>query len=157
MSGEEPRIRAYRIGDEVEVAHVAAICFERFIRPYYSEEGMRSFAAYIYPGAIAKRQSVDCRMFVADLEGEVVGVVEMRDDRHISMLFVDPEFQGCGLSTRLFEKALRIAAKLNPGLSEVTVFSAPNAVEVYRHWGFVETGPEMEHDGIRFLPMRLIL
>ena len=55
------------------------------------------------------------------------------------------------------ERALRTAAKLDPGLAEVTVFSAPGAVEVYRHWGFVETGPETEADGIRFFPMRLPL
>lgn len=157
MSGSEPRIRAYRPGDEVAVARVAADCFDRFIRPHYSGQGVRSFAAYIYPGAIAKRQSIDCRMFIADLDGTVAGLIEMRDNRHISMLFVDPEFHGCGIATRLFERAFRIAAKLDPGLTEVTVFSAPGATEVYRHWGFVETGPETEHDGIRFLPMKLTL
>ena len=141
----EPRIRPYRPGDETAVAQVAAECFDRFIRPLYSERGVRSFAAYIYPEAVAKRQSIDCRMFVADLDGEIAG------------LFVKPEFQNCGIATRLFERALRTAAKLDPGLAEVTVFSAPGAVEVYRHWGFVETGPETEADGIRFFPMRLPL
>ena len=58
----EPRIRPYRPGDETAVAQVAAECFDRFIRPLYSERGVRSFAAYIYPEAVAKRQSIDCRM-----------------------------------------------------------------------------------------------
>lgn len=153
----EPRIRPYRPGDETAVAQVAAECFDRFIRPLYSERGVRSFAAYIYPEAVAKRQSIDCRMFVADLDGEIAGLIEMRGSGHISMLFVKPEFQNCGIATRLFERALRTAAKLDPGLAEVTVFSAPGVVEVYRHWGFVETGPETEADGIRFFPMRLPL
>ena len=73
----EPRIRPYRPGDETAVAQVAAECFDRFIRPLYSERGVRSFAAYIYPEAVAKRQSIDCRMFVADLDGEIAGLIEM--------------------------------------------------------------------------------
>ena len=152
-----PRIRPYRPGDEVEVSRVAAVCFDRFIRPHCSARGVQTFADWIYPGAIAKRQSIDCRMFVADLGGEIVGLIEMRGGGHISMLFIDPEFQNCGIATRLFDRALRTALKLDPGLSEVTVFSAPGAVEVYRHWGFAATGPESERDGIRFTPMSLPL
>jgi GNAT superfamily N-acetyltransferase len=136
---------------------VAAVCFDRFIRPYYSEGGVQAFAAWNYPGAIAKRQSIDCRMFIADLDGRIAGFIEMRGGGHISMLFVDPEFHNCGIATRLFERALRTAVKLNPGLSGVTVYSAPGAVEVYRHWGFAATGPETERDGIRFTPMSLSL
>jgi len=152
-----PRIRAFRPGDEVDVSRVAAVCFDRDIRPLYSERGAQSFAAYIYPEALAKRQSVDCRMFLADLDGQIVGLIEMRGANHISMLFVLPEFRNCGIASRLLDRALRIAAKLDPGLSEVTVFSAPGAVEVYRHWGFAATGPEKECDGIRFTPMTLSL
>ena len=152
-----PRIRVYRPGDEVEAARVAALCFDRFIRPFYSERGARSFAAYIHPGELARRQSIDCRTFVADLDGRIVGLIEIRGSGHISMLFVDPEFHHCGIAGRLFDRALRTALKLDPGLSEVTVFSAPGAVDVYRHWGFIPTGPETEHDGIRFIPMKLPL
>jgi len=152
-----PRIRAYRPGDEVEVSRVAALCFERFIRPCCSAQGVQTFANWIYPGAIAKRQSIDCRMFIADLDGRIAGLIEMRGGGHISMLFVDPEFHHCGIATRLFDRALRTALKLDPGLSEVTVYSAPCAVEVYRHWGFAATGPETERDGIRFTPMSLPL
>ena len=32
-------------------------------------------------------------MFVADLDGEIAGLIEMRGSGHISMLFVKPEFQ----------------------------------------------------------------
>lgn len=152
-----PRIRAYRPGDEVEVSRVAAICFDRFIRPYYSEPGIQAFATWIHPGSIARRQSIDCRMFVADLDGRIVGLIEMRGSGHVSMLFVDPEFHHCGIAARLFDRALRTALKLDPGLSEVTVFSSPGAIEVYRHWGFSPTGPEVERDGIRFTPMSLSL
>lgn len=153
----EPRIRPYRPGDETAVAQVASECFDRFIRPFYSEQGVRSFSAYIDPEAVARRQSIDCLMFVADLEGELVGLIEMRGFDHISMLFVKPEFQKRGIATQLFDRALRTALKLEPGLDELTVFSAPGVEQIYRHWGFVEIGPETEADGIRFLPMRLPL
>ena len=59
--------------DEQVAAMVAAACFEDSMRPFYTEEGGRNFAAYIYPEAIARRQSREHLMFVALLDGEIVG------------------------------------------------------------------------------------
>ena len=151
------KIRPFRPGDVAAVAMVASECFDRFIRPLYSEEGVRSFAAYVYPEALAKRQSENCQMFVAELGSEIAGVIELRDFRHISMLFVTPELHNCGIATRLLERALRMAKKAVPELAEITVFSAPGAVKVYRAWGFVETAPETVAGGIRYTPMKLAL
>ena len=152
-----PTIRPFRPGDETGAAMVAAACFEDSMRPFYTEEGARNFAAYIYPEAIARRQSREHLMFVALLDGEIVGLIELEAFRHISMLFVSPEFQQCGIATRLLDRALRFAKKASPGLAEISVYSAPGAVGAYRAWGFVESAPACEASGVRYTPMNLIL
>ncbi len=152
-----PTIRPFRPGDETGVAMVAAACFEDSMRPFYTEEGARNFAAYIYPEAIARRQSREHLMFVALLDGEIVGLIELEAFRHISMLFVSPEFQQCGIASRLLDRALRFAKKASPGLAEITTLSSPGAVGVYRAWGFVESAPACEASGVRYTPMKLVL
>ena len=152
-----PMIRPFRPGDEIGAAMVAAACFEDSMRPFYTEEGGRNFAAYIYPEAIARRQSREHLMFVALLDGEIIGLIELEEFRHISMLFVSPEFQQCGIASRLLERALRFAKKASPGLAEITVYSSPGAVGAYLAWGFVESAPACEASGVRYTPMKLIL
>ena len=152
-----PSIRPFRPGDEVAASMVAAACFEDSMRPFYTEEGGRNFAAYLYPEALAKRQSGGYLMFVAALGEEIVGLIELEHFRHVSMLFVSPEYQQSGIATRLLERALRFAKKASPGLAEITVFSSPGAVGAYRAWGFVESAPECEASGVRYTPMKLVL
>ena len=43
--------------------------------------------------------------------------------------------------------------KADYAMPEFTVNSAPYAVDIYRHLGFAETGPEQTINGIRFTPM----
>ena len=106
------------------------------------------------PEAIAARQSDGCSTIVAEWEHEVIGVLELRDFSHISMFFVEPEFQ-CG--RRLLTRAVTLCGKARPDLTELTVFAAPRAVEAYRHLGFSADGPERVESGVRFTPMRVKL
>ena len=153
----EPKIRLYRPGDEAAVAQLAVAGFEQSIRQYYSEEGVAAFLAYIFPAAIAERQRNGCQMAVAELEGEIIGAVELRDFEHVSMLFVLPEFQCCGIARRLLTRAVTLLKKARPEVNLLTVFAAPGAVEAYRHLGFLPDGAEREESGIRFFPMKMKL
>ncbi len=157
MEGAPPRLRLYRPGDETGVCRVAAECFEAAIRPYYSDEGRLAFGAYILPESIVERQHSGCQMVVAESDGEIVGVIELREFRHISMLFVAPCFQCCGIARRLLARAATLARRVHPELEVLTVFAAPNALEAYHHLGFCETGEEKCVSGIRFIPMQVVL
>lgn len=153
----EPRIRVYRPGDATGICRVAVNCFEDSIRPCYEPEGCQAFLAYILPDAIAARQSDGCSAVVAEWENELIGVLELREFSHISMFFVDPEFQCGGIGRRLLTRAVTLIRKARPELAELTVFAAPRAVEAYRHLGFTVDGPETVESGVRFTPMRLKL
>ena len=129
----EPRIRVYRPGDAPGICRVAVNCFEDSIRPCYEPEGCQAFLAYILPDAIAARQSDGCSAVVAEWENELIGVLELREFSHISMFFVDPEFQCGGIGRRLLEYGAE-----HYGIREVTVNEQnPQAVGFYEHMGFV--------------------
>ncbi len=153
----EPRIRLYRPGDEAAAAQVAVAGFEQSIRQHYSAEGVAAFLAYIFPASIAERQQNGCQMAVAELDGDIVGVVELRDFEHVSMLFVLPEFQCCGIARRLLARMVSLQKKVRPEVKQLTVFAAPGAVEAYRHLGFLPDGAERAEAGIRFFPMKMEL
>ena len=123
-------------------------CFEDSIRPCYEPEGCQAFLAYILPDAIAARQSDGCSAVVAEWENELIGVLELREFSHISMFFVDPEFQCGGIGRRLLTRAVTLIRKARPELAELTVFAAPRAVEAYRHLGFTADGPETAESGV---------
>ena len=156
MAGE-PRLRIYRPEDAPGICRVALACFEDSIRPCYEPDGCQAFLAYILPEAIAARQSDGCSTIVAEWEHEVIGVLELRDFSHISMFFVEPEFQCGGIGRRLLTRTVTLCGKARPDLTELTVFAAPRAVEAYRHLGFSADGPERVESGVRFTPMRVKL
>jgi GNAT superfamily N-acetyltransferase len=88
------------------------------------------------------------------LDGELAGVVAVRDHSHLYHLFVDAKFQGRGVARALWLHARAGAeAAGNPG--DFTVNSTPVAVPVYEQLGFRAVGPRVEMKGIAYVPMRL--
>ena len=149
------KIRPLRNSDAAAVTQLAERCFEDSIRPFYTEEGCLLFHTYVLPVQILERSSSGALILVAEEEKEITGVVELREKNHISMLFVSPEFQQCGIGRKLLERIWKLAVKLDSGLSGLTTFAAPGAVEAYRHWGFTADGPETVESGVRYTPMSI--
>lgn len=88
------------------------------------------------------------------IEETLVGVVAIRDNKHLYHLFVSPMFQRRGLSRKLWNTAMEMAIQLeNP--REFTVNSTPYAESVYTSFGFKVVGEKVETKGISFIPMKL--
>lgn len=120
-------------------------------------EGAEEFFASIRAEAVSSNiNSQQFTYVVAEENNRLVGVAAIRDNCHLFNLFVDYSFQGQGLGRRLWacvrDKALQCG---NQG--EFTVNASPNALPIYRHMGFVETGEKREHHGVAFVPMKLEL
>lgn len=93
---------------------------------------------------------------VAEAQGQVAGVVGVRDGAHLFTLFVAEDFQGQGLGRRLWELArAECLAAGNPGA--FTVNSSKYAVPVYERFGFVVAGPVQSRSGVLFVPMKMTL
>lgn len=149
----EPTIRRMRPGEEAAVIALVARVFDENVAPQYGEAGVREFYAYAAPEPLAARAQRDHLVLIAEQDGALVGMIEMRQDGHVAMLFAEP--QGRGIGRRLLHTALAVGAWRQDEPSRVTVHASPNAVAAYERLGFRPTDREQELNGIRFVPMEL--
>jgi GNAT superfamily N-acetyltransferase len=92
---------------------------------------------------------------VAEANGQLIGVVAVRDSGHLFHLFVPATFQRQGIARLLWRLAREQAISSgNPG--RFTVNSSLVAVPVYERFGFVAIGPVLTKHGICFQPMDLV-
>lgn len=116
---------------------------------------MREFLSYANPDAIRERQSRNHLVLLASQNQSVVGVLELRDYDHISLLFVVESHQRIGIGRLLVREALNLIEAHHQKSRIVSVNSSPNAVEAYKKFGFTTTGHMHVKNGIAFVPMVL--
>ena len=133
------------------VSSLAREVFDRFVAPHYQTEGVAEFHRYASAEALSQRHKSGHITLVAEHTGELVGMLHLREPRHISMLFVQSSRQRGGIARGLLAAAGALAGDTN---CEFTVNSSPNAVSAYERLGFRTTGSEECLHGIRFVPMQ---
>jgi GNAT superfamily N-acetyltransferase len=140
--------------DDAEAASRLILdAFAQFIAGEYSDEGRAEFTRYVQAAALVERSRSNHFVLMA-MEGEnPAGVIELRDNDHVSLLFVGRGFQRHGIAGELLARALSVARPAKPGLERVTVNSSRFAVPIYEKLGFRQTGPERSVNGIVFIPM----
>ncbi|GLC24214.1 GNAT family N-acetyltransferase [Roseisolibacter agri] len=146
-----PRCRAMRAEETDAAAALAQRVYDAAIAPHESPEGRASYARYASPEAMRARAANHAVTVAEEDDGALVGVLEVRDGTHVSMLFVDPRCQRAGVGRALLGHAFG-APEAWPAL---TVNSTPGAVDAYERLGFVAEAPGevVERNGIRFVPM----
>ncbi|NIS25542.1 GNAT family N-acetyltransferase [candidate division KSB1 bacterium] len=152
---ESWHIRPMQSGEEPAVCELVIRVFNDFVAQHYSPQGIAEFLKYVQPDLLRHRSQSNHFVLVATTTDEFVGMIEMRNHRHVSLLFVDKRFQGRGMSRNLLDKASAICHEHEPDLHAVTVHSSPNAVHIYEKLGFRQTESEQTVNGIRFIPMKL--
>ena len=148
-------IREIETGEEFEVSKLLNRVFMDFIASECSQEGISEFLRYARADRLNERLEEDSFILLALLQDKTVGMIEIREDSHISLLFVDGNYQGKGIATRLVRAALNKCLEDDPSLKLVSVNSAPNSIKFYEKLGFVPTDSERLQNGIRFVPMEL--
>jgi predicted GNAT family N-acyltransferase len=155
---EEPlQCRPMNPGEETKVCNLVSRVFNDFVAPLYDQEGVQEFFKYVEPTLLWQRSQENHFVLVATIRDKVVGMIEIRDYNHVSLLFVDRQFQQRDISKELLRRALETCLQHEPKLAEVSVNSSPNAVQVYERLGFYQKKPEQIKNGIRFVPMVLEL
>jgi GNAT superfamily N-acetyltransferase len=118
-------------------------------------EGAEPFLAAISESAIQGYVSAsNFEYFVAESQGQLAGVVALRDNSHLFHLFVAESFQGQGLGGQLW-RMVKARAIHSGNLGKFTVNSSLNAVPFYEKFGFVVSGPVVQTHGVAFQPMQL--
>lgn len=151
------RFRPMRPGEEKRVSEVALRSFDEFVAPGYDQEGIRECHGIFGREAIEKRQGRGHFILVAEAGNEIVGMIEIRDNRHISMLFVGKDHMHSGIGGELVRRGIEKARAEGEEAGEITVNSSPFAVPVYGRMGFAITGEEQTVNGIRCVPMHIVL
>ena len=155
--------RYIKRGEESAVAALVAAVFMAHVAPHYTQEGVEEFLGYAEVSEFTRRLQREHVILVAvtggdeDEEAQIVGMIEVREQRHISLLFVAGAYQGRGIATALLARAIRRCRRVNPDLAALTVHASPNAVPIYRRLGFVPSAEEQVVHGIRYTPMTLVL
>lgn len=147
---------AYR--DEWEDAMALAWrTFLKFEADVYTPEGVKNFENFITDSMLYRMFVMGTyQMFVA-LDGKkIIGMITLRDNAHISLLFVDEKYHRRGIGRALIQY-LSNYLLTEVQASRVTVNSSPYGVGFYHKLGFRDLRPQEQRDGITYTPMEFVL
>lgn len=143
-------INEMNLNELKETLNLVKKVFDEFEAPDYSEEGIKTFYEFANYENILKKLDSNLKIFVAKFNGQIVGMIAIRDLSHIAMLFVDKEYHRKGIAKLLIEKIKPLVH-----FEFITVNSSPYAVGFYHKVGFENIEDEKIDSGIRFTPMKL--
>lgn len=140
-----------------EAMRLAWRTFMKFEAKDYSVEGIRNFRSFISGGELRRSfLAGKYQMMVALDRKKIIGMISVRNENFISLLFVDACYHNQGVGKGLLTAMCKYL-KEEMGESFLTVRSAPYAVEFYHKLGFCDTSFEQVVAGIRTTPMKLVL
>lgn len=145
-----------RKGKKQDAAQVSSLLLElskEFIVGEFSESGKQHFLGEFTVEKIAEKMSADnFRFHLAEDNGGLIGVVAVRDNKHLYYLFVAKSHQKQGLSRALLERAKSESLPFNDS-GVFTVNASNYAVKAYERLGFVLKGTTQETNGVLYIPM----
>ena len=120
----------------------------------YSQEGIESFRDFISDQWLKKMfLQGQYQMIVALDKGKLIGFITVRNEHHISLLFVDKEYHRKGIGKTLIQM-LGEYLITEVGVDYMTVDSAPYAIEFYHKLGFWDLAPQQRKQGIIYTSMK---
>lgn len=144
--------------DAEQVSDLISTAFDEFIAPDLDAEGIAAFRRYAEPDAIRSRSASGSHfVMLAEVDGRLAGITEIRDCNHVALLFVGKQFHRRGIARELFDRALAQARVTRPDVERMTMNSSRYGVKAYEKLGFRQTGPERSVNGIVFVPMAMRL
>ena len=110
-----------------------------------SASGLETFKSFINN----KKLMDELTIYGVFENNKLIGVMGTKNDStHISIFFIDIEFQRKGIGKKLFEFAFT-----NQLPKQITVNSSSYAVRFYESIGFTKTTEEQNANGLRYTPM----
>ena len=124
-------IRTINENEWEEAMNLAWDTFILYEAPEYTKEGITSFRNFVRD-PILKTLFIEGKynVLAAFNNNIIVGIIGVRNETHISLLFVDSEYHKKGIARRLVEKTFERTYE-KYGKREMTVNSSPYAVGFY--------------------------
>lgn len=150
------KIKPDEVGDALALALEV---FMQFEAPDYAPEGVETFKRDIIENEafIADCRAGKCPIYAAFENQKMIGIIGMRSNTHINLVFVKKEYHRQGVATAIFRYLLQDLLNKNPNLHEITLNSSPYGMPFYLHTGFVPLSEEQEINGIKFTPMKYVI
>jgi len=151
------KIQPYKLGQEYQITKLIRRVYDEFVAPDYTDDGNEFFYDWISPEKIADRQKQHVNLYTATINSEIVGMIEIRENKNISLLFVDKDYHGKGIAKGLFLTALKECLAKDNSLDKFYVHASPYSIPAYERLGFKKTREMHEEHGIKYLPMEMEL
>ena len=153
MSDKKYMISAVTDREKIrEAFELAQDVFMMYEAPTFIKRGTESFLGFLWGKRVQEMLDEGTfRVWVCHLDGKLAGMIALRDNSHISLLFVKGNFHRQGVGRMLYEMA-KIHA-LTSGSRFITVNASEYGIPFYRAMGFHETDMQRTSDGIIYTPM----
>lgn len=149
--------RLYSSQEVVEGLHLVWDVFIRENVNSCTQQGIEEFARFIkMENFMPLVESGEMIVFGAVEGQDLGGVGAVRRDGHISLLFVRPDLRRKGIAKALVGEMCRYCT-MQFALMRMTVNASVVSTEAYHHMGFRDLAPVQEKNGIRFVPMDLMI
>ena len=146
-------IRFAKTEEWEEAMGLAWRTFLEFEGDVYPPEGIRSFEDFITDSGLHRMFVMGSyQMMCAYDRGKMVGMITLRNEVHISLLFVDRNYHKRGIGRALI-LALADYVKTEMGQKKLTVNASPYGVGFYHRLGFSDLSEEKMQSGIIYTPM----
>ena len=139
--------------ERTDLVRVSSICINAFmgsVAPSLTEEGIATFKNIASVDGFIGRMEADNEMLAYEENDEVLGMIEFKEGRHISMLFVSPCSQKKGVGGSLVSSVFPYARS-----DIITVRASLTSVSAYINYGFKCTGEVGESSGLTYQPMEM--
>jgi GNAT superfamily N-acetyltransferase len=147
-------IKKFSLEEADKVYNLISAVFNEYVGVDYSEEGNRTFNDFIRPDQIIERYKSGNIVLTYQIDGEIIGMIEVRDDNHICLFFVHSDYHGRGIGRMLFNEILRTVK----GKTDIIdVNASPFSEEIYSRLGFSRISDTTEKNGIIYIPMKMEL
>ena len=149
-------IREAKPQDAEEISKLISQLSIKFISHEFTTEGKEALLRSMSAIAIKKHIKTGFKYSLALADNEIIGVVGMKDSKHLYHLFVAEHYQRKGIASRLWQVAMQACIEAgNPG--EFTVNSSVFAAQAYEAFGFVVQSEPQLKNGVVFIPMKLVI
>lgn len=131
--------------------------FMQFEAGDYTAEGIESFQNFVTDSILHRMFLLgEYQLFGAYDNGIMVGMITLRCETHISLLFVDRRYHMRGIGRLLIDYVSDYVLR-EEGHRRITVHSSPYAVGFYHRVGFTDTDTAQMREGVTYTPMERLL
>ena len=145
-------IRLATLEDAGAISQLACTLSQKFVQDETVPGAAQRLLSTMSPAGIEKNIKSGYRYHVAELNGAVVGVIGIKDNRFLFHLFVAEHVHRRGIARQLWQIALQ--ACMDEGNHEsISVNSSFYACPAYEKLGFVALAEQQERNGVLSIPM----